>query len=787
MPVNVSRLRYWFGAAAIAVMLIVAGFFFYARYRVYTAVSEVPQKLGVEIQQSTDTFSLSKSEGGRTLFTVRASKAVQYKQGGRAELHDVNIIVYGRDSNRFDQIHGATFEYDPQTGNVVAEGQVQIDLEASDVGPISPNQAPPQLKDPIHLKTVGLLFNKNTGMARTDNLVQFSIPQASGSAIGAEYDSKTNALTLGSDVKLDTTGPEHATITARHGVITKSPRRAVLDGVVAQRGQEEMTANHVTLFLRDDNSIERILAQGDVRTSAKGETSVEARAPEAEFFIAGKSMVQSAVMRGGVDIDSTGVHAITGRADQVKMDFGSDAKLDMVHAIGGVHLLQKAAAQNQQETMRRPRVVQAAVKSGAKQISRPQDVELTTDAMDFWVHNGKVLQRAETSGAAQIRMIPQQNNGGEGPTVVTAGKFVALFDGKSRLTSIHGAPDAKVVQSTPGQPEKVSTSQTVDATFAPSGGIGGFVQQGNFHYQEGQPGAKTDRNAWADKATYNNLAQVLTLEGSPRVVEGGMTTTAQIIQVNRRSGDAEAENDVKTTYSELQAQPNGALLASSDPVHVTAANMVMKRDSGVARYTGDARLWQGANIVQAPVIYFDRSKRTLDAQASPNQQVNTVLVQQDKNGKLMPVNVTAERLTYTDPQRKIRFDGGVQMRSAEGTVSAEHADVFLKPRNVTGGQPVRTGNAKTKTAALPGVTPGQVDRIVAEGHVVITEPTRRGTGEKLVYTPDDGKFVMTGGPPSITDAQRGTITGASLTFYSRDDRVLVEGGSQGRATTRVSK
>src|SRR5512146_3212711 len=129
MPVNISRLRYWFAAATIAAVLVVAGFYFYARYRFYHAVKEIPQKLGVEVQQSTESFSLSKSEGGRTLFTIRASKAVQYKQGGRAELKDVSILVYGRESDRFDQIYGSDFEYDPGTGNVVAKGDVHIDLE----------------------------------------------------------------------------------------------------------------------------------------------------------------------------------------------------------------------------------------------------------------------------------------------------------------------------------------------------------------------------------------------------------------------------------------------------------------------------------------------------------------------------------------------------------------------------------------------------------------------------------------------------------------------------------
>ena len=57
--------------------------------------------------------------------------------------------------------------------------------------------------------------------------------------------------------------------------------------------------------------------------------------------------------------------------------------------------------------------------------------------------------------------------------------------------------------------------------------------------------------------------------------------------------------------------------------------------------------------------------------------------------------------------------------------------------------------------------------------------------QKLVYTAADDKFVLTGGPPSIFDAEQGKITGVSLTFFRRDDRVLVEGNNSSPAITQT--
>ena len=82
------------------------------------------------MEKSATGFNLSKSEGGKTLFTIHAASVQQYKEGGRAALHDVSITVFGRNQDRSDQIYGADFAYDPVAKVVSAEGEVRIDLEA---------------------------------------------------------------------------------------------------------------------------------------------------------------------------------------------------------------------------------------------------------------------------------------------------------------------------------------------------------------------------------------------------------------------------------------------------------------------------------------------------------------------------------------------------------------------------------------------------------------------------------------------------------------------------------
>ena len=106
-----------------------------------------------------------------------------------------------------------------------------------------------------------------------------------------------------------------------------------------------------------------------------------------------------------------------------------------------------------------------------------------------------------------------------------------------------------------------------------------------------------------------------------------MVTTAKTIRFNRANEDALADGDVKSTYNELKEQPDGALLASASPIHVTAEKMTAHGSTALAIYEGKARLWQDMNVIEATSIQFDRNRRSLLAQGTAAQPVSTVLVE----------------------------------------------------------------------------------------------------------------------------------------------------------------
>ena len=230
---------------------------------------------------------------------------------------------------------------------------------------------------------------------------------------------------------------------------------------------------------------------------------------------------------------------------------------------------------------------------------------------------------------------------------------------------------------------------------------------------------------------------------------------------------------MKTTYSDLKPQPNGALLATQDPIHVTAEHMASRQQPSIAHYTGNVRLWQGANVVRAPKIDFDQDTRTMTAFGDEHHHVLSLFVQQSADGKQTPVQVIADKLTYTDAERRARYTGNVMAKSPDNAITAQQIDVYLKEAGIN--QPHLRTRPNRRLQSFPA--PKDRARSITwsrTGKVVVTEPNRRAVGDQLVYTADDAKYHLTGKSPSIFDATRGTVWGDSLTFYGRDDKVLVE-------------
>jgi lipopolysaccharide export system protein LptA len=155
------------------------------------------------------------------------------------------------------------------------------------------------------------------------------------------------------------------------------------------------------------------------------------------------------------------------------------------------------------------------------------------------------------------------------------------------------------------------------------------------------------------------------------------------------------------------------------------------------------------------------------------------------------VRVRSQTLDYSDKTRQGDFRGSVTAAQGDESIHADDAVVYLKPVTRSKAAPGPGAIVENSGQAKPAPKQNsQLDHMMATGHVVITQPGRRGNGEKLIYTAADGKYVLSGteaSPPQLWDRVHGTTTGEALIFSSEDDKVEVSGGKSSAVTETHAK
>jgi lipopolysaccharide export system protein LptA len=829
---TIERLRTLVLVAGVLLIVALGVFLGLNRWKNKFIRHDLPQRLGIDIQEEANGWTYSHQERGHTLFKIHASKLVQLnvKQGNNVFLHDVTIELYGEDGGRTDRIEGNEFEYNPKAGIAKATGPVEITVTRPGAVPANaPKGTASQVSGEkqmnsalaaaaqtathgeIHVKTSGLTFDRNSGEATTDQRVEFEMTQGQGSAMGAAYDAHAGRLVLASAVELTTQrGGEPVTLHAQHAEFERGDQMCALRAATVRYRNGESRAEEANVYFRDDGSAVRLEASdGFSMATANGGRLA---APTGVLDFDEHNQPRHGHLNGGVSIDSeNNGRQVHGTAPTAEMEFAGDGELRSVHMERGVQIFSDEHTYAEGEPVRTQRswdspVVDVAFRNGGN-----RRVELAS------IHG---------TGGVVVNADSHRGNGPDSPSRMTADDVTGEFGPDEELTAMTGLGHASIRQTTPAGVKQTTSGDKLVAHFA----VGGKTAKGNGHGTKDSSGggmqiesaivdgnvvlvqepaarsgaaAQGSLRATAGRAIYEGAGEWLHLAQSPRVTDGGLALAADKIDVSQVSGDAFAHGNVKATWldpgskrGEQQkdsAGQGGATLGAQGPAHAIAAEAQLHRDMGEATFQGKARLWQQANSITAPVIVLDRKRQTLTARstnaAEPVQVVLVSAAAAVLPGKQAMVKQTAGKpeapsvvrvrggdLKYSSAERKAVMHGGaagsvVASTSDANTTSNELELILLPPGNHAG----KDGEA------------AQVDRMTSRGHVVVASGGRRGTGEQLVYSSETGNYVLTGtaeAPPRLTDPTRGTVTGEALIFNSRDDSVSIEGG--GRKTTTVT-
>jgi len=813
MRFTIERLRTLVLVAGVLLVIALGVFLGVGKFRNRFSKKDIPHALGLGIQEEANGFVYTHDVRGHTLYRIRASKQLQLKKDGKVflQLHDVSIELFAEDGSRVDRIEGGEFEYNPGVGIAKAMGPVEITLMKPTVAPaiapkaaagkaIGSKQMPEKLASAaqtaasgeIHVKTSGLIFNRESGEASTENKVEFSLAQGNGSAVGAKYDAHDGVLVLDRDVELNVErGSQPLKMFARHAEFNRDDQACTLRSATIRYGNNASSAESAKIYFRNDGSAKRLDAAGGFAATTL--TGGRLSAPRATLSFDEHNEPVRGRLEGGTSIDSeSNGRKVHGSAPWMDLVFTGKGVLRTAHLERGVQISSDE--------------VQGAVKTHREWTSPVLDIAFRDAG------KGKIEPASmHGTGGVVVAASTQRGNGPAAPEKLTADEVTGEFGQHGILSAFTGHGNTTITQMTPAGVQQSTSGDTVIAHLGQVQAINGKnSSQSGLQISSAtvdghvvltqQPAAKKGVAQAAVKATaghadYGEGGSWLHLTGNPRVSDGGLELAGDKLDVSQETGDAMARGNVKGTWNGDAERANSsgstAGFGAQGPVHVVAEEAELKRSSGAATFKGSVRLWQEGNSIAAPVIVLDRTKQTLTAQtSSAKTPVRVVLVSamavipgeqtKPKQTESSVITVSGGDLKYSGAERKAVMKAGatgsVVANTADAKTTSKEVELVLLPA----GNRARNGGAT-----------GQVDRMTSRGHVEVSSAGRRGIGEQLVYSNDTGDFVLTGtavAPPQLIDPAHGTVTGQALIFNSRNDSVRVDGeGLKTMTTTKAPK
>jgi lipopolysaccharide export system protein LptA len=749
---DAARYARWSALLAATLAAITGGIYVQRLWVAHREKQNAPAPLPQNEEKQFTSLHFKKVEGDRTIFDLEASKSTDLRGEDISLLEDVKIKVFGKNGDRNDVIHTQSCRYSKTDGSIQCDGKVQFDLQSAEDA--ARTAANPAAKPNItHIDTSGVTFERATGRAQTVQLVKFSFPNGGGDGVGAVYQSEQGQLRLIRDVHIqmqpvadpsakkgsplpapvEMSGSSMEIDKARNTVELFGPATAVSSG-------QQVTAGQFTLLLDAESRAQALIAvpgslnqQPEVKNhGAKGESAL--RADKLTAHLAPQGWTSRIVADGNVHGTSPSGNLEADSGDMEMWPGLNQAKLLTLRGNVRVNGRDPKSGMTRNLTSNAVELTFAGGKPGV--VNRVQHAETLERGAMEWVDAAAVRSR------------------------LAADKLALDFSAQGKPQLLNATGTVQSQREIPERPVQTANSATGVAQLSAGGDWSQITLRGNVRLQE------ADRNAEAQQAVFARVAQTTVLTGQAMVRDAGSETHAPKITFFQSTGDIEAEGPVRSTDF---ASKTSSLQMSSVPANLSADHMRANSKTGRAVYTGHARLWQGASVLEAQTIELLRPSRILHATGN----VRAVFPQAPQPGASAgpaPVwHISSGLLTYWDAENRAHLEKDVYVQSVDQKMRAPQLELYF----------TRTGADKQGNGGT-----SQISRAVGTGGVVVEQGDRRGTAERGLYTAAEEKYVLSGGTPTLFDPLEGTTTGRELTFYRADDTIVVDSGNGLRTLTK---
>ncbi len=697
------------------------------------------------ISATADDWSYNIKEGDRTKVNVRARSFEQIKEPSTFMLHGLKMRINDKDGLKYDLVESAQATFDTATRTMHSEGEVHITMGLNLDGT-------PPAKEPLKIHSSGMTYDAATSKVSTDRHSTFEFGSGSGESVGASYDPESKELRMVSAVKLDWRGgskgaPMH--IESGNLLYRETSSEILLNPwAKLTRGTLSMNAAATRIQLNGEkiDVVEAAKASG---TDTQPARKLDFAADQLTVRFSPESEVSRIEGVGASKLVSTSKGgATTVTSNRVDLDFVPSPKGS---------LLSKALATGQARVESDP--------APRGKVEPPNRI-MTSEIIELAMRpNGEEIDNVRTHAPGQVEFIPVEKDGRR--RRMNAERITVEYGDANMLRTFRGVQKVVTRTETPKKDGKVSVgitrSDDLLARFdEKTGQMTTLEQWNNFEYEEG------DRRARSARAELDNAKEVITLISQARIWDNTGATSADRIVLQQTSGDMLATGNVSSTRVPDKKDAQGGMLDSSEPLRAQAARMATARRNQLIRYEENAVMWQGPSRIRARVIVIDREKNTLQADGD----VVSLMPAQDKKGSTS--TITADSLVYDDVKKVAFYRGNAKLEQPNLVMTSKELRLFFREEKDA------KGNAETK-----------LDRMIADGTVEIVEKiaarTRRGTGEHSEYYLDEERLVLNGGNPLVVDSARGTSRGREITWFARQDRLIVDNTGSGPAVSRIKQ
>jgi lipopolysaccharide export system protein LptA len=748
----------WVLLLAIAIILAaVGGSYFIQKARQARESPPPPTELPLNVAATSDLWIHTEYDGDRAVVEIRAEKMRQIREPSEFELNGVELRIF--QEGGYDRVRSRQARYDIETGALYSDGDVEITLDV-------PSEEGLPEDDLVLIESSGVHFDTKLGKATTDRPTRFRFARGFGESVGASYDPGWGDVRMHSQVHLEwfgeDVGSEKMIVEAGELVYKEDHSRVYLSPWSKfQRGGLVLNAADSVVELKD-GAIHRVEAEKAHGANRGQQRQVDYEADHLELDFTPSVTMQRIIGKGNAKLDSLSPGAKTAvTANEIHLQFrpdGGENELDHALAIGNGRIESRnLSAKGVPQPVR---VMQSEI---IKTVMRP---------------GGEEIEIIETHRPGTVEFIPAST--GQVYRRLDAGQITMVYGSRNLLTEFQ-AVDAKTrtePPQTPGgekPPPSLTWSDRLVAHFNEAGEVHELQQWGNFRYEEG------DQQAKSDHAVFRLLDNVIYLRGKGRIWNSEGSTSADEISLDQNQNRITAKGQVSSTRlakTDEPAQQAGGILSSSNTIHATADNMLANSDGSFISYTGNVVMWQASDRLLAGKVDIDRSHGTLQA----FEDVKTQFPERraDTADKEPPASrgmtvVTSSELTYHEGHRLAHYKGGVHLSQPGLQLRSEELRAFFSDPGLQDEQ--SSGNSLEKALADGKVRIEQV----SNGRKV------EGIAGHAEYHLADERLVLTGGRPKMIDSERGTTQGSRLTYYARNDRLLVDGADSRPAVSNFRR